>query len=393
MKKQLTISLIVSSLLCCQSLAFAEEKVTVLNLFSGETEEITLSNNTIEIQGIGTFDEELAERFEYNGRYYPQAYWLGNDYDDAKENFTHIYNTILYKNNDGTLKTWTYKNYLTQKREDEFLYEAITKDILKKYPILTNGTDKQKKERQLQQMLELNKWFVNNSDYGKHYFDYLLQDKYNMYSLISGQLTTTENVKYGELKIDNVVSKEYRDNVMFETEFNPDVDTIKYMNEYFRYHNMRLEGGLSMHSYLKGRNVKFTAVCHGYSRITKMVANQMGIDAQEVASETHAWTVVRFSDGSIMHFDETQADEGFQSLYILVDGLKTDSRIGDVVRTRATSVKSSDERLYKLMGGNSQYPKEIRKSKTVPMGDVLEVFGHQTKWTNFYNAFHSGSQM
>lgn len=127
-------------------------------------------------------------------------------------------------------------------------------------------------------------------------------------------MTTTENVKYVELKIDTVVSNEYRDNVMLEAKFNPDVDTIKYMNEYIKYHNMRLVGGFDMHSYLKGKNVKLTAVCNGYSIITKMIANQMGIDAQEVASETHAWTVVRFADGSIMHFDETQADESIQSL-------------------------------------------------------------------------------
>jgi hypothetical protein len=327
MKKQLIIVLMISSFLLCQGLAFAEEKVTIVNPFNGETKEITVTDNTIQIQGVGTLDEELAERFDFNDRYYPQAYWIGNNYDDAKDNFTYQYNTILFGDN-GTSRTWTHKNYLTQKREDEFLYEAITKDILKKYPILTTGTDAQKKERQLQQMLELNKWFVNNSDYGKHYFDYLLQDKYDMYSLISGQLTTTENVKYSELKIDTVVSKEYRDNVMFETEFNPNVDTIKYMDDYFKYHNMKLEGGLSMHTYLKGKNVKFTAVCGGYAIITKMVANQMGIDAQEIASGTHAWAVVRFADGSILHFDETGADEGHQGLYNLVEGLKTDSSIG-----------------------------------------------------------------
>ena len=357
-----------------------------------ETKEIMVTpKEEVEEVTIEGVEEALAERFDYNGRYYPRAYWVGHDYDGAKEIFLGKYETMTSGYYES--KPVIYREYLTDMRYDEVLYNALTKDLLAEYPILFEGTIEQKKANELQQILAINEWFVANTMYKRTDHKASLLNQFSLGSNISGEIYGT--VAYGELAIDSVLSKEFRTAGCAKGNTLTEETTAAFMVSIKEYNDMLLEGGLISVEYNKTSGAVFYGTCAEYAVLFKAIAQQMGIDVQMVASEIHGWNVIRLADGSIFHLDETQADEGLNSIYYINDSLKGDLGVRSVIYDERTiNVGTSPKRLYELMDRRTDgivvEERHLMDGPKIPVGSFIEVFGTPEVWLVFNDAFKAG---
>lgn len=340
------------------------------------THPITKETKTITVQVADkpvtlSEKEALEKNFNFNGKYYPFGYWMGQTEAEAKDNFLD-----LYRNATKTLsqmsadpiksvveldlmwRAWT-EYTLYGEIQDEGIYNKITKDILAKYPILTTGTDREKTDRQLEQIYALAQWLAKNTMYDD---------------------TGKGSASVTSLAVDIPTSSELQK--MYDTTWSIQDPAKKYES----YSKMKvLELARYKESYSVKPSEKYTGVCGSYALLAGRVLRQMGIEAVYVGSDTHAWNVVKMANGATVHLDYTDVSKGVASIaqmpaktYTEAHGRYYSNNLKNKLTNSINIIKSG--RLMAAMDyqydGNSNFEK-------IPEGDIFAVYSNEEQRKEF----------
>lgn len=315
-----------------------------------------------------TEKEALEKNFNFNGKYYPFGYWMGHSEIEAKNNFLDLYRNahkpvssmakdiyVGIGQVDLMNSAW-HDYYIFGVQQDERIYEAITKDILAKYPILTTGTTEQKVQRQLEQIREYAKWLAKNTNYG---------DENGLQNLV----VRTSTLITMDKELSALANKFYTSQTSTQTYYNA---VKSYQNAYYN--------GMGK-SFQASKGMIYEGVCEGYAQLTEDVLRQMGIETVYVGSSVHAWNVVMFANGMTAHLDTTDVSVSgtvhFFHLPLTVYSESYDRHWSSIIKERLTnsintikSVRLMAAMNYDLVDSTNGYPFD-----KIPEGDVIAIFG------------------
>ena len=277
------------------------------------------------------------EGFDFNGKYYPIAYWNGATEAEARATFLQDRKLkpsyVPGDGSDAMINAWL------GGLQSESVYQLVVKDITARYPIIIKGTVAEISARQEQQLLALAGWLREHT-----YYSY------------------ERDQAPGDFNMSRIYS--YNTPTMVE-----EIRT-KLKNGHFA-----------------------TGVCENYAETFKSAAQLMGIDTMYVASTSgnHGWNVVRMADGRIFYFDTTSIDHSNPGLFgQLTEEAANSAPFGKYGDAKAynQNVTTTSKRLWALVG---RYIfdvdlAEMQGQLKLPAGSA---YGTIDEWWSMFNAWNA----